>query len=292
MSGLLDKMKKIEAGWEGETAEASAVEEKVEQAEATSKVDESLDRINSAARLSGQSEESEKVEVASVTEETPVVEEKAEAEEAPVVEEKKEEKTSEEPKKKKVATKGKSPQNFKVGGKKSTGKKKGSSSKPKGSGIANADKLQAIVDQKKKSTKACPKQSKLHKHLNTVGEDGVSHKDRIEKELEEHAKKVKKIIYISCGSILALLVVVLIIFTVMKNSPKTSSGRGSTTKVKTVAPAYDTFAKEMWAYVKTESFNKDTFHKDFDTFIKQYPADKAKAEKLKARLMRLYNISE
>lgn len=291
MSGLLDKMKKIEAGWEGENSGASVGEEKAVET-SKSQVEESLERISSGSRLSSSSEHEEKDSSAVEDEKAEVAEvsEDVKEQEVSAVEEAKERKSEEAPGKK-ASTKGKSPQNFKVGGKKTTVKKKGGASKPKGNGIANADKLQAIVDQKKKSAKGCPKQSKLHKHLNTVGEDGVSHKDRIEKELEEHAKKVKKVIYISCGAILGLLLLVMFI-AFLKNGKKAGAAHGSVAKIKVKAAAYDTFAKEMWAYVKKESFEKETFHKDFDTFIKQYPADKAKAEKLKARLMRLYNISE
>ena len=271
MSGLLDKMKKIEAGWEEGQSDTSASQEKEPQTVA--------EKIETSKEVA-----------------TSTVEEKVETTEAPkdeqvtAVEEVKEEKTEDAPKKK-TSAKGKSPQNFKVGGKKTTAKKKSGTTKPKGSGIANADKLQAIVDQKKSAGRTTnSKQSKLHKHLSTVGEDGVSHKDRIEKELEEHAKKVKKIIYISCGAIIALLLIVMIIFTVVKNT-KQSQKLDRINKA-AEARAYDVFSRKIKNYVKVDDFKASVFHKQFDKFIVENPKDKEKAEKLKERLVRVYGISK
>lgn len=295
MSGLLDKMKKIEAGWEGETTDASVGEEKAVESSTESQVEKNLEKNNAESGLSTST--------------------KPETKQAPVVEEKSNKPDNSKPKeqsetaaeKKESAQKGKPTKNFKTGGKKGATKKNGGAKKV-GQGnqknrpaakntaqnngkIANADKLQAIVDKTKTKKKGCPKQAKLHQHLNSVGKDGVSHKDRIEKELEEHAKKVKKVIYISCGVILAILLTAIIIFSVIKsNDGKAERKMPDVKKVK--AFSYETFEKEMWAYVKNDNFDKAVFHKDFDNFIKQYPDYKGKAENLRARLMRLYGIAK
>lgn len=176
----------------------------------------------------------------------------------------------------------------------STGKKK--SFQQTSNKIANADKMKKIIDKSKTTKDACPKAAKLHKHLNTVGTDGVSHKDRIEKELKEHAAKVKKIIRNVCFGIIAVGVA---IFFGLKyysgNSQKRSkvnSKPAATKKASSAATQFRFFKQDIQNYVKSDKFNKQEFFTDFDKHIEQYPENKKAAEALKAKLMRLYDISE
>lgn len=162
--------------------------------------------------------------------------------------------------------------------------------------IANADKMKKIIDKSKTAKAACPKAAKLHKHLNTVGTDGVSHKDRIEKELKEHAAKVKKVIRNVCFGIIAVGVAVIIGLKFYNgNSAKKSrvnTKPTATKKASSAATQFRFFKQDIQNYVKSDKFSKQEFFADFDKHIEKYPENKKVAEALKAKLMRLYDISE
>ena len=61
--------------------------------------------------------------------------------------------------------------------------------------------------------------SSLHTHLNKTDQHGVSHKDRIEQELQAQVRKIKKIMVISIVSIVSIVVVILLIMKMFSSSP-------------------------------------------------------------------------
>ncbi|MGL4854892.1 MAG: hypothetical protein ACRC37_06535 [Lentisphaeria bacterium] len=129
--------------------------------------------------------------------------------------------------------------------------------------------------------------SKLHSHLNQVGEDGLTMKDRIELEVREQAKKVKKIIFAACG---AILLFCLLIFAVSRCS---SSPRGQATK--SVSPIVSSeeiriFRSKSFALVRTDEFDSQLFLKQCDDLIKKYPSSRAQIEEVRERLQKNYPL--
>ncbi len=186
-------------------------------------------------------------------------------------------------KKVKATPKLKTPATKKTGDKKPVAKKTPA--------IANADKLKSIVDKSKVAggKAPCPKASKLHKHLHKVGSDGMTHKDRIEKEVAEQAKKVKKMMF----KVFWIVAIVLVLIVVgVKNCRSNGSKSTAAPSRVTYSASFNSFRSSMEAYVKQEDSDKQIFFDKFDEYIKKHPQDKKKVLKLKNTLMRVYEISE
>ena len=172
---------------------------------------------------------------------------------------------------------------LKMGGGK---KKKVSTKKP-----ATNDKFKNLSGGvKKPDTLANAKKtsnSSLHTHLNKTDQHGVSHKDRIEEELQAQVKKIKKIMAISIAGLVGLIFAIWLIIKIMgwiSSDSSANNGRG-TSFFKLKANAIQ--------YVHSDKFNADKFDKVFDKFYKQATsADKAKAIKLKARLLQERTIKK
>ena len=130
-------------------------------------------------------------------------------------------------------------------------------------------------------------QSSLHTHLNKTDKDGVSHKDRIEQELQAQVKKIKKIMIISIATLIALVVAVLLI---MKIVDWASSETPSKSIPKT---SYYQLKASATKYAHSKKFDPKKFETVFDKFCKQATTvDKAKAIKLKAKLLKEHAISK
>jgi len=140
------------------------------------------------------------------------------------------------------------------------------------SGVKKPD---ALANAKKTS------KSSLHTHLNKTDQHGVSHKDRIEEELQAQVKKIKKIMIISVASLITLIFIIWLIVKMVAvfNSPDTTkNGR---------AVSYFQMKSKAIQYAHSKGFNRAKFDRAFEKFNKQAsPADVKKANQLKARLLK------
>jgi hypothetical protein len=128
--------------------------------------------------------------------------------------------------------------------------------------------------------------SSLHTHLNKTDQHGVSHKDRIEEELQAQVKKIKKIMVISVGALIGLILAIWLIVKIIglfSSEPTKPAHRITYYQLKVQAVQF----------AHSKSFDREKFDKVFNKFVQQASAtDKKKAVQLKARLLRERNISK
>lgn len=161
-------------------------------------------------------------------------------------------------------------------GKKSAVSAKKSPTNDKFTNLADGIKKPDTLANAKKTS-----QSSLHTHLNKTDQHGVSHKDRIEQELQAQVKRIKKIMAISVAALLGLIFAIWLIVKIVGwfNSPDSNDN--------TRGISYFQMKSSVIQYAHSDGFDPDKFDRAFERFNKQAsPADKAKAIKLKARLLK------
>lgn len=143
--------------------------------------------------------------------------------------------------------------------------------------------MQKLADSKKQADrpKVTHEQKALHNHLKEVGEDGLTHRERIDRELKEQTKKLRYALFGGCALILLIIVIVALF---AGGGNKSTASRNSTTRSNAVSRtelvAYSQFMADLNA-LSTDLERYDDpaeYDKLLEVVIAKAPSKKADAE--------------
>ncbi len=180
--------------------------------------------------------------------------------------------------------------NINVGTKKGTGKAK----KPAISGKKTAELKKQMEGSSLGKKEVNKSASKLHTHLHTVGEDGLTHKERLELEIAEQAKKIKKVIWIVCGCILAFIGLVLVVRSCSSSSkpvspqPVAKKVTKQVSRQRSAKLAYELFKDDLTDLQQQDTIDKAELDKKIETIKKKFPELTEDVDKKVERFLKFY----